>query len=76
MIAGHTHGGQINLPVITCSFFPSMCRLTLGGLVQTERGPVFVSTGTGMVILPMRLNAAPRIDLIDLSYKACSLAVR
>ena len=76
MIAGHTHGGQINLPVITCAFFPSMCRLTLGGLVQTERGPVFVSTGTGMVILPMRLNAAPRIDLIDLSYKACSLAVR
>jgi hypothetical protein len=76
MIAGHTHGGQINLPVVTCALLPSMCRLTLGGLAETERGPVFVTTGTGMVGLPMRFNAPPRIDVINLSYKACPSALQ
>lgn len=71
MIAGHTHGGQINLPVITCAMLPSMCRLTLGGLKETERGPVFVTTGTGMVGLPMRFNAPPRIDALNLRWRAC-----
>lgn len=73
MIAGHTHGGQINLPVITCAMLPSMCRLTLGGLAETERGPVFVTTGTGMVGLPMRFNAAPRIDVLNVSWRACEV---
>ncbi len=71
MVAGHTHGGQINLPVITCAMLPSMCRLTLGGYKETERGPVFVTTGTGMVGLPMRFNAPPRIDVLNLRWSAC-----
>lgn len=72
MVAGHTHGGQINLPVVTCAFFPAMCRLTLGGLKETERGPVFVTTGTGMVGLPMRFNAPPQIDVLNLRWRACA----
>lgn len=75
MIAGHTHGGQIRLPVVTCAMLPSMCRLTLGGLKETERGPVFVTTGTGMSGLPMRFNAAPRIDVLTVSWKACEASV-
>jgi hypothetical protein len=71
MISGHTHGGQINLPFVTCALLPSMCRLTLGGLKETERGPVFVTTGTGMVGLPMRFNAPPAIDVINLRWNAC-----
>ena len=74
MVAGHTHGGQINLPVITCAFFPAICRLTLGGYKETERGPVFVTTGTGMVGLPMRFNAAPRIDVLNIEWRACEAA--
>lgn len=72
MVAGHTHGGQINIPFVTCAFLPSMCRLTLGGLAETERGPVFVTTGTGMVGLPMRFNAPPRIDVLTVSWRACT----
>lgn len=74
MIAGHTHGGQINLPVVTCAMLPSMCRLTLGGLKETERGPVFVTTGTGMVGLPMRFNAPPRVDVLTVRWRACEMA--
>jgi len=71
MVAGHTHGGQINLPFVTCALLPSMCRLTLGGYQETERGPVFVTTGTGMVGLPMRFNIPPRIDVLNLRWNAC-----
>lgn len=73
MVAGHTHGGQINIPFVTCAFLPSMCRLTLGGLAETERGPVFVTTGTGMVGLPMRFNAPPRIDVLKVRWRACDM---
>ncbi|MDZ7628320.1 MAG: metallophosphoesterase [Parvularculaceae bacterium] len=71
MVSGHTHGGQINIPFVTCAMLPSMCRLTLAGLKDTERGPVFVTTGTGMVGLPMRFNAVPRVDVLDVRWTAC-----
>lgn len=71
LLAGHTHGGQINIPVLNCMILKSMCRVALYGFSQEERGLVFVTSGTGMVGLPMRFNAAPRIDVINLSWRAC-----
>ncbi|MEK7266296.1 MAG: metallophosphoesterase [Pseudomonadota bacterium] len=71
LIAGHTHGGQINIPFIT-SALTSACHVTRYGFAQTPRGLVFVTSGTGMVGLPMRLNAPPRIDVINLRWRACS----
>ena len=70
MLAGHTHGGQINIPFVTCAL-TSACHVIRYGLVETPRGPVFVTSGTGMIGLPMRFNAAPRLDVIDLSWRAC-----
>lgn len=71
MMAGHTHGGQIRIPGFDCIFFASMCRVALYGFADMERGLVFVTSGTGMVGLPMRFNAVPRIDVIELSWRAC-----
>lgn len=71
LIAGHTHGGQINIPVLTCALMRDACRVTRYGFAETGRGLVFVTSGTGMVGLPMRFNAAPRIDVINLSWRAC-----
>lgn len=71
MLAGHTHGGQINIPFLTCIIMPGSCRVTRYGLVEQERGLVFVTSGTGMVGLPMRLAAAPRIDVINVTWNAC-----
>lgn len=70
LIAGHTHGGQINIPLVTCKLTPA-CRVTRYGFAQTAHGLVFVTSGTGMVGLPMRFNAPPRIDVIDLNWRAC-----
>lgn len=71
MIAGHTHGGQINIPFVTCAL-TFACSVTRYGFAETARGNVFVTSGTGMVGLPMRFNTPPRIDVIDLSWRACS----
>ncbi len=71
MIAGHTHGGQINIPFVTCALMPGICRVARYGLAETERGPVFVTSGTGMVGLPMRFNAAPVIDVLTVTWRAC-----
>jgi predicted MPP superfamily phosphohydrolase len=70
MIAGHTHGGQINIPFVTCAL-TSACNVVRYGFLETDRGPVFVTSGTGMVGLPLRFNVAPRIDVINFSWRAC-----
>lgn len=71
LFSGHTHGGQINIPGVTCNILPSMCRVTRYGFAETRKGLVFVTSGVGMVALPMRFNAAPRVDIIDLSWRKC-----
>jgi hypothetical protein len=64
VIAGHTHGGQIVLPVLgalAARKFPvASGRLSRGG---TE---MFVSRGVGTVILPVRINCPPEVNLITL----------
>jgi predicted MPP superfamily phosphohydrolase len=71
LVAGHTHGGQIYIPGATCAIVPFACAVTRYGLVDTEKAKVFVTSGTGMVGLPMRFLVPPRIDVLNVSYRAC-----
>lgn len=66
-LAGHTHGGQIDLPWATDRLLQ---RLTSGGF---KRGPytleatqLFVTSGIGMSHLPLRLRMPPAIDVLAL----------
>ena len=72
MLAGHTHGGQIYIPLLTCLWQSGACEVTRYGLAETPRGPVFVTSGTGTVGLAMRFMVPPRIDVLNIRYKACS----
>lgn len=68
MISGHTHGGQVYVPLLTHYMFKEhsatgFCQ----GLYQHDKAQVFVTAGTGMVFLPFRINMPPCIDVLTLT---------
>jgi uncharacterized protein len=60
--AGHTHGGQIRLPLIWPAFVPSRygARYAYGHVVERDRH-LIVSGGLGTSIIPARLGVPPEI---------------
>jgi predicted MPP superfamily phosphohydrolase len=65
MLAGHTHGGQVWLPVLGRPVVPSSYgqRLAQGHVVDSGLD-IFVTTGTGTSVLPFRFMVPPEISLI------------
>jgi predicted MPP superfamily phosphohydrolase len=61
-LAGHTHGGQIRLPIVWPLFVPSKfgARYAYGHVVEDGRH-LIVSGGLGTSIIPARLGVPPEI---------------
>ena len=71
MLAGHTHGGQIRLPGLYQDAIPTQNPFDKGlHRIQTKGRErlVYVTSGTGMVGLPMRFNMPPRIDMLTIYF--------
>jgi len=67
MLSGHTHGGQISLPLVGPPVSHSRHgRKYLGGVAQGPRFPVVVSRGVGMALLPVRFGVSPELVEITL----------
>jgi hypothetical protein len=65
MLAGHTHGGQVNLPIVTEWMLKTATKGGFKrGLYQIGDRQVFVTSGLGMIGLPLRLFQPPVIDVI------------
>jgi uncharacterized protein len=66
-LAGHTHGGQVRLPLIWPAFVPSKygARYAYGHIVEDQRHMI-VSGGLGTSIFPARLGVPPEIVHITL----------
>ncbi len=64
-IAGHTHGGQVLFPFIGRPIVPSRYgeRFASGHIIEGGRH-LFVSTGLGTSILPVRFRVPPEISFI------------
>jgi predicted MPP superfamily phosphohydrolase len=64
VLSGHTHGGQIVVPgigALAARKFPVAAgRLTRNG------SEMFVSRGVGTVILPIRINCPPEVNVVTL----------
>lgn len=70
-MAGHTHGGQINLPILGRAVTATRLGKPYAyGLKDWMGIPVFITSGIGTSKLPARFRAPPEIVLIDLSYSA------
>src|SRR5579863_3445673 len=66
-LAGHTHGGQIRVPLIWPAFVPSQygTRFAYGHIVEQGRH-LIVSGGLGTSVIPARLGVPPEIVRLDL----------
>jgi uncharacterized protein len=70
-LSGHTHGGQIRVPLIWPHFVPSIygARFAYGHIIEDERH-LIVSGGLGTSIIPARLGVPPEVLHITLGAAA------
>ncbi len=64
VLSGHTHGGQIVLPLagaIAAQKFP-----TVAGIGRRDQTTLFVSRGVGTIYVPVRINCPPEVALLTL----------
>ena len=65
MISGHTHGGQVWLPVFGSAVVPSSYgQKYAAGHVKENSLDIFITTGVGTSILPFRFMVPPEIAVI------------
>lgn len=71
ILVGHTHGGQINIPVLTKILRPlkplsEWGHKYLAGLFEINSTYLYVNRGVGTSLMPIRFNCPPEITLIEL----------
>ena len=66
-LAGHTHGGQVRFPFFGAPVIPSQfgVRFSAGHIVEGGRH-LYVSTGIGTSIIPVRFRVPPAISVLTL----------
>lgn len=68
MISGHTHAGQVHLPVLPIRLKPSDVNQSpyLGGWYRQGEARLYVNNGLGSVHFPMRYRCPPEIAVFTL----------
>jgi predicted MPP superfamily phosphohydrolase len=74
-LAGHTHGGQVNFPFFGRPIVPSKFGQRYAAGHITENGKqLFVTTGVGTSILPVRFRVPPEIVVLTLRSEPATRA--
>ena len=66
ILAGHTHGGQVCLPVRGPLYLDASMRKYSHGVFQRGETLMYVSRGLGVIPPPVRFNCRPEIALVHL----------
>ncbi len=64
MLSGHTHGGQVVLPLlgaVAAQKFP-----VIAGIGRRDDTTMFVSRGLGTIYVPVRVNCPPEVAILTL----------
>ena len=65
-LSGHSHGGQVRLPVLRPLYLPELGKKYVWGRYQVDELTLYTNRGLGTVGVPVRLNCPPEITLITL----------
>jgi predicted MPP superfamily phosphohydrolase len=72
-VAGHTHGAQVNLPLVRDRVTPSAHGARFaGGLFRDRERVMYVSRGIGTSTFPVRFRATPEIVVLKLAGSVAS----
>jgi predicted MPP superfamily phosphohydrolase len=67
ILSGHTHGGQIDVPLLGApARFATKDLKYAHGLFRRDATQLYVSSGTGVIGLPVRLGVRPEIAVLRL----------
>jgi predicted MPP superfamily phosphohydrolase len=67
ILAGHTHGGQVRLPLVGSPVVPSeFGQKYAAGHIRDRGVDMFVTTGIGTSILPVRFGVPPEIAVLEI----------
>jgi hypothetical protein len=67
MLSGHTHGGQVRIPLLPPMMLPPLGVKYVEGHFQLGRTQLYVNRGIGAVTLPFRFNCPPEITVLTLA---------
>ncbi len=70
VLSGHTHGGQVRVPLVGALELPEMGKKYIEGLFALGSLQLYVNRGIGTVGLPFRLACPPEITLLTLRSAA------
>jgi predicted MPP superfamily phosphohydrolase len=65
MLSGHTHGGQVLVPVLGDRYAPVRDKRFISGLKQWEGRQIYITRGVGS-LAGVRFNCRPEITVLDL----------
>jgi predicted MPP superfamily phosphohydrolase len=66
VLSGHTHGGQVRLPLVGAMQLPELGKKYVEGWFGLGGMQLYVNRGIGTVGLPFRLDCPPEITLLTL----------
>lgn len=70
VLSGHTHGGQVHVPIIGAPSVYGYPKQYVSGLASLGETQIYVNRGIGTVIVPVRVRSLPEITLLTLAEAA------
>jgi len=69
-LSGHSHGGQVRLPLIGPTYLPHLGRKYPQGLRRVGSMTLYTNVGIGTMGIPIRFNCPPEVTLLTLRAAA------
>ncbi|MGD1995361.1 MAG: metallophosphoesterase [Anaerolineae bacterium] len=71
-LSGHSHGGQVHIPLLGPPLLPYLGQRYPAGLYRIGQMQLYVTRGVGLVAPPVRLNCRPEVTLLTLTSRSLS----